>query len=114
MTTCPDCHLKMTVHSLKYTHNKYCKAKKITTEPIKIDENKPLDDIEEIVPKRESGVGDPTGRGDAPSIPPGLERAVSRIANVVPIVQYPSADQIAIFLNKKKALMTKKTEKYLY
>ena len=39
MTTCPDCDLKMTVHSLKYTHKKYCKAKQITTEPIEIDEN---------------------------------------------------------------------------
>ena len=111
MTTCPDCHLKMTVHSLKYTHNKYCKAKKITTEPIKIDENKPLHDIEEIVPKRESGVGDPTGRGDAPSKPPKLERAISSIQ----LLREPNDDDIAQYiLNKKKALISKKKEKYLY
>ena len=103
--------MEMTVHSLKYTHNKYCKAKKITAEPIKIDENKPLDDIEEIVPKRESGVGDPTGRGDAPSKPPVLERAMSNIQ----LFREPNDDDIAQYiLNKKKTLISKKKEKYLY
>ena len=76
---------------------KYRKAKQITTEPVKIDENKPLHDIEEIVPKRE---------------PPGLERAMSRIVDVVPLARGPNEEAIAQYiLNKKKALITKKKEK---
>ena len=27
-TACPDCGIPLTVHSLKYTHGKYCKSKK--------------------------------------------------------------------------------------
>ena len=27
-TTCPDCGMSLTVHSLKYTHGRYCKSKK--------------------------------------------------------------------------------------
>ena len=47
-----------------------------------------------------------------PSSPTKLQRAVSRIADAVPIVQEPTDDQIAqyvFFLEKKEALMTKKT-----
>ena len=29
-TTCPDCGMSLTVHSLKYTHGRYCKSKKRT------------------------------------------------------------------------------------
>ena len=40
--------------------------------------------------------------------PPGLERAVSRIVDVVPSVREPNDDEIAQYLlNKKKALITK-------
>jgi len=93
--------MELTQHNLKYTHTKYCKAKQITTEAIEINKNKPLDDIEEIVEKT-----------PAKREPPGLERAVSRIAEAVPILQDPSGDQIAQYLlNKNKALMTKKQEK---
>ena len=43
--------------------------------------------------------------------PPGLYRAVSRIANVVPIVCEPNDDEIAQYLlHEKKALITKKKE----
>ena len=47
-----------------------------------------------------------------PPSPPKLQRAISRIADAVPMVQEPTDDQIAQYLlNKKKALMTKKKEK---
>ena len=99
---CPDCGMEMTQHSLKYTHKKYCKAKQISTEPVETVENKTLDKIEEEVET-------------PPPSPPKLQRAISRIADAVPVVQEPTDDQIAQYLlNKKKALMTKKKEKCLY
>ena len=99
---CPDCGMEMTQHSLKYTHKKYCKAKQISTEPVETVENKTLDKIEEEVET-------------PPPSPPKLQRAISRIADAVPMVQEPTDDQIAQYLlNKKKALMTKKKEKCLY
>ena len=88
----------MTVHSLKYTHKKYCKAKQITTEAVEINENKPVQDIEEIIN---------TPLAKRPS--PGLERQVSRIAEAVPIVP-TDEDIIQYILNKKKAVMTKRKE----
>ena len=92
--------MELTVHSLKYTHTKYCKAKKITTEAIEINENKPVQDIEEIV-----------NIPPAKRQPPGLERAVSRIAEAEPIVREPSDDDRAQYiLHKKKALMTNRKE----
>ena len=92
--TCPDCGMEMTQHSLRYTHKKYCKAKQISIETV---ENKTLDKIEE------GEVETP------PPSPPKLQRAISRIADAVPMVQDPTDDQIAQYLlNKKKALMTKK------
>ena len=102
--TCPDCGMEMTQHSLRYTHKKYCKAKQIPTGPVETVENKTLDKIEE-----EEQVETP------PPSPPKLQRAISRIADAVPIVQDPTDDQIAQYLlNKKKAFMTKKKEKCLY
>ena len=98
--TCPDCGMEMTQHSLRYTHKKYCKAKQISIETV---ENKTLDKIEE------EKVETP------PPSPPKLQRAISRIADAVPMVQDPTDDQIAQYLlNKKKALMAKKKEKCLY
>ena len=98
--TCPDCGMEMTQHSLRYTHKKYCKAKQISIETV---ENKTLDKIEE------EKVETP------PPSPPKLQRAISRIADAVPVVQEPTDDQIAQYLlNKKKALMAKKKEKCLY
>ena len=92
--TCPDCGMEMTQHSLRYTHKKYCKAKQISIETV---ENKTLDKIEE------EKVETP------PPSPPKLQRAISRIADAVPVVQEPTDDQIAQYvLNKKKALMAKK------
>ena len=89
--TCPDCGMEMTQHSLRYTHKKYCKAKQISIETV---ENKTLDKIE-----------------TPPPSPPKLQRAISRIADAVPMVQEPTDDQIAQYvLNKKKALVTKKKE----
>ena len=92
--------MEMTVHSLKYTHKKYCKAKQITTEAVEINENKPVQDIEEIIN---------TPLAKRP--PPGLERQVSRIADAVPIIRDPTDDDIIQhILNEKKALMTKRKE----
>lgn len=90
--TCPDCGMEMTQHSLRYTHKKYCKAKQISIETV---ENKTLDKIE-----------------TPPPSPPKLQRAISRIADAVPMVQDPTDDQIAQYLlSKKKALIAKKKEK---
>ena len=101
--TCPDCGMEMTQHSLRYTHKKYCKAKQISTEPVETVENKTLDKNEEEQAET------------LPPSPPKLQRAISRIADAVPMVQEPNDDQIAQYLlNKKKALMTKKKEKCLY
>ena len=97
--TRPACGIEMTQHSLRYTHKKYCKAKQISTEPVGTVENKTLDKNEE------EQVETP------PPSPPKLQRAISRIADAVPMVQEPTDDQIAQYLlNKKKALMTKKKE----
>ena len=86
--------MEMPQHSLRYTHKKYCKAKQISIETV---ENKTLDKIEE------EQVETP------PPSPPKLQRAVSRIADAVPIVQEPTDDQIAQYLlNKNKAWMTMK------
>ena len=47
--------------------------------------------------------------------PPGLERAVSRIAEAVPVIREPNEDDIEQYiLHKKKALMTKRKETYRY
>ena len=115
--TCPDCGMEMTQHSLRYTHKKYCKAKQISTEPVGTVENKTLDKIEKEVET-------------PPPSPPKLQRAISRIADAVPVVQengvenptgrgyapsVPPDDQIAQYLlNKKKELLTKKKKKCLY
>ena len=99
-TKCPDCGMEMTVHSLKYTHKKYCKAKQITTEAIEINETEPVQDIEEIV-----------NTPPSKQPPPGLERAVSRIAEAVPVFREPNDDDIIQYiLNKKKAMLTKRKE----
>ena len=117
-TKCPDCGMEMTVHSLKYTHKKYCKAKQITTEAIEINETEPVQDIEEeptatgCVSKRvqehpSSVVNTPPSKQP----PPGLERAVSRIAEAVPVFREPNDDDIIQYiLNKKKAMLTKRKE----
>ena len=93
--------MEMTQHSLRHTTRQtYCKAKQISTGPVETVENKTLDKIEE------EQVETP------PPSPPKLQRAISRIADAVPVVQEPTDDQIAQYLlNKKKALMTKKKEK---
>ena len=81
--TCPDCGMEMTQHSLRYTHKKYCKAKQISIETV---ENTTLDKMEEEQAET------------PPPSPPKLQRAISHIADAVPIVQEPTDDQIAQYL----------------
>ena len=38
---CPDCNKSISLHSLKFTHKKYCKAKQISVEAVEVEDEQP-------------------------------------------------------------------------
>ena len=82
---CPDCGKELTVHGLKYTHKRYCKAKQ--------------PEIERPVPELQ------------PAPMPKLERTVTTEPMRVESSLVPTDEQIAAFLlNQKKMRANKKRE----
>ena len=72
-TTCPDCGISLTMHGLKYTHQRYCKAKPKVV------------DIEEI-PQ-----------------PPGLVRQKTATVNVESLqALIPTSEQLAAYLAQER------------
>ena len=86
-TTCPDCGITLTMHGLKYTHKRYCKAKPKVV------------DIEALPPS-----------------PPGLVRQKTAIAepemvkieNLHQQTLIPTPEQIAAFLAQERKLKAEK------
>ena len=39
---CPDCNKSISLHSLKFTHKKYCKAKQIAVEAVEVEAEQPI------------------------------------------------------------------------
>lgn len=92
-TSCPDCGKELTVHGLKYTHKKYCKAKTAIERPVPVIESAP---IPQPMPKLERTVTT-------------HEKTVMKDIEDTPYV--PSDDQIAAYLlAQKKIRVNKKRE----
>ena len=87
-TACPDCGITLTMHGLKYTHQRYCKAKPKVV------------DIKEI-PSR-------------PPSPPGLVRQKTSITEPAMVkveslqTLIPTSEQIAAFLAQERKMKADK------
>ena len=82
-TTCPDCGITLTMHGLKYTHKRYCKAKPKVV------------DIEEVPPP--------------PPSPPGLVRqktAIEKVESLQALV--PTPEQISAYLAQERKIKAEK------
>ena len=87
-TTCPDCGITLTMHGLKYTHKRYCKAKPKVV------------DIKEIQSR--------------PPSPPGLVRQKTSLAEPAMVkveslqTLIPTPEQIAAFLAQDRKMKAEK------
>ena len=82
-TTCPDCGITLTMHGLKYTHKRYCKAKPKVV------------DIEEVPPP--------------PPSPPGLVRQKTAIEYVESLqALVPTPEQISAYLAQERRMKADK------
>ena len=82
-TTCPDCGITLTMHGLKYTHKRYCKAKPKVV------------DIEEVPPP--------------PPSPPGLVRQKTAIECVESLqALVPTPEQISAYLAQERRMKAEK------
>ena len=91
-TTCPDCGITITMHGLKYTHKRYCKAKPKVV------------DIEEVQPLPP---------------PPGLVRQKTSITEPAMVkveslqTLIPTPEQIAAFLAQDRKMKADKKRAHM-
>ena len=102
--TCPDCGISITMHGLKYTHQRYCKAKPKVVDIKEIQSRPPSP--QELVRQKTSLAeirgGAPIGRGaDAPSSP-----AMVKVESLQTLI--PTPEQIAAFLAQDRKMKAEK------
>lgn len=82
---CPDCGKELTVHGLKYTHKKYCKAKRPELEgPVPVLQPAPMPKLERTVttePMRVESKGPPATTPLSSSLAPTDEQIAAFLLN---------------------------------